>query len=942
LPLSQTAVLRRLLTTGFIAVLWAAPAHATMPFSSGGIPPEVARAFADGAMNVPAHHALSTSVAQTTWRVPILMVAFSDEALSYTPQDFEYALFDTTHSTSGGSVFDYYRWASGGRLTVQGNVVATVVLPHDKYYYGYNAWGLSTVTTPNNIFGAIRDALLQNQAQHPGQIRWSDYDLDHDGYVDMLWVIHAGVGGETNLDRDQWWSITSRMSSGWRFGEPFLTDEYVPGSTSQYMRVDRFSSLPELSGLLPGRRSEIGVYCHEFGHALGLPDLYDTSAFTSGTTNSGPGNWSLMSTGGYGANGVTPETPAGLDAWSRLFLGWVGSVRPSDDTSMLLGPAENGAPVVDMWFQGEPNAEHFLIENRRRVAFDRYIPAEGLLVFHVDDAQIGSLLPSNRINAGLTPGLTLLEGDGDNDLMLGRNRGDANDPLPGGTNRTLVDDDTSPWMRTFAGAVTNLAIRDIASVGSDSKFTAQVRAPGWAAPEDHTDPAFQPVFSSGPAATAAADANGTLYEALTETRGTGTQILLHSRGPGGWGTPLQISHSTRSASEPTLIALPGNDLAVAWRDTRSGKSQIYYRSRIHGTWTDEQVIVDPPVSSYRPALGTDGHGMIYLTWINLVVDRGQVMFMRFAYSSPFGIQFAVSAPTADPDSPALAVDRDGRAYVLWADRATVPQSLSFARFSPDSGLSAPLRLAPQTQLAQTAVSAVVDSHHVLHSAWLISAPGINQLHYQRRDFQVFTWLRDTLLETQGSNLLNPELTIDPQNGIHVVFESGVSGVQQIRYRRWTTAHGWDVRSTEVSASSDGNASNPRIIALSPGNVSVLYARYDGLAPHFMTRDRRLDSAPPTAVTPPLTGVVRIALGPNPLRAGHGLDAWWSGPPDAIAPPLELFDIAGRRVAALEFAASGTVRRAHLDAGATRDWASGVYFARVRGERAAASRVVVLR
>ncbi len=942
MPLSQAAVLRRLLTTGFIAVLWAAPAHATAPFSSGAIPPELARAFADGALNVPAHHPLSTSAAQPTWRVPILMIAFSDEALLYTPQEFEFALFDSTHSTSGGSVFDYYRWASRGRLTVQGNVVATVVLPHNKYYYGYSSWGLSTVTTPNNIFGGIRDALMQQQAQNPNQIRWSDFDQDRDGYVDMLWVIHAGVAGEANLDRDQWWSITSRMSSGWRFGEPFITDERVPGSASQFMRVDRFSTLPELSALIPGRRAEIGVYCHEFGHALGLPDLYDTSGFTSGTTNTGPGNWSLMSTGGYGANGLTPETPAGFDAWSRLFLGWVTAVRPSDDTSILLGPVETGAPVVDMWFQGEPNAEHFLIENRRRVDFDRYIPGEGLLVYHVDDAQIGSLLPSNRINAGITPGLTLLEGDGDSDLMLGRNRGDANDPLPGATNRTLIDDDTAPWMRTFAGAVTNLAIRDVASVGSDSRFTAQVRAPGWSAPEDHTDSAFQPVFSSGPASTAVADASGTLYTVLTERRGASTQIMLHSRGPGGWGTPLQLSHSTRDASEATLIALSGNDLAVAWRDTRSGRSQIYYRSRIHGAWTDEQLLVDPPVAGFRPALGTDGRGMIYLTWINLVNDRGQVMFMRFTYSSPFGIPLAVSTPAADPDSPALAVDRDGRAYVLWSDRAAVPQSLSFARFSPDSGMSAALRLAPQAQYALTGVCAVVDTHHVLHSVWRMSAPGINQLHYQRRDFTTFTWLRDTLLEAQGSNLLNPELAIDRGSAIHVVFESTVNGAQQVRYRRWTAEHGWDVRSTEVSASSDGNASNPHIIAFSPGNLSVLYTQYDGVTPRFMTRDRRLDPAPPTAVAPSLPGAVRIALGPNPLRAGHGLEAWWSGPPDAIAPPLELFDIAGRRVAELEFAATGAVRRAHLDPAATRDWASGVYFARLRGERGSASRVVVLR
>jgi hypothetical protein len=142
----------------------------------------------------------------------------------------------------------------------------------------------------------------------------------------------------------------------------FLTTQLVPGSTTEYMRLDPFSCLPELSGLIPGRRSEIGVFCHEFGHALGLPDLYDTSALDQ-VVNVGPGNWSLMSTGAYGGNGIQPELPAHLGGWASAYLGWSSTIRPAQDTTITITPMSSGGPVVEFWFQGESNPEHFLLEN---------------------------------------------------------------------------------------------------------------------------------------------------------------------------------------------------------------------------------------------------------------------------------------------------------------------------------------------------------------------------------------------------------------------------------------------------------------------------------------------------------------------------------------------------------------------------------------------------
>src|SRR6185503_7804402 len=162
------------------------------------------------------------------------------------------------------------------------------------------------------------------------------------------------------------------------------------------------------------------------------------------------------------------------------------TVRPTTDSLIVQGPIAAGAPVMDFWFQGEANPEHYLIENRQRMGYDRNLPEEGLIVYQIDETVIAQGIGANRVNYGQLTGLRLVEADGLYDLIAGRNRGDAHDPFPGQFARTQFDDDTNPWTRTFRGAVTNIALNEIEAVGDNMRYFMQVRAPGWQAPVSAT------------------------------------------------------------------------------------------------------------------------------------------------------------------------------------------------------------------------------------------------------------------------------------------------------------------------------------------------------------------------------------------------------------------------------------------------------------------------
>ena len=931
-PRTQTHPAFPLLLAGALLLQAPRPATPMPPPRSGPLPAEVREAAATGMFDLPARPALGVSTSQSDWLVPVIMVGFPDSTLRFSVAELQHAIFDTTHTTATGSMPDYYAWASRGALRVRGEVVAAVALPHAENYYTNDSYGLNALSTPNNNWGLIRDAVL---AADPA-VNWNRYDRDGDGFVDMLWVVHAGLGAELTGNRRNFFSNTAQLGTGWSFGGVVETGDLVNGAATQKVRVDRFSILPEVSGFEPGTLSEIGVYCHEFGHALGLPDLYDTSAL-GGTSNVGPGNWSLMSTGAYGGDGHSPDYPAHPGAWPTLYLGWANTARPSRDSLAALTPVTEGGQILEFSFQGEQESQHFLVESRERTGFDRNLPSGGLVVYQVDDAAIGSRLAANRINAGPTPGLRLVEGDGDSDLKTGLNRGDANDPLPGALGVTRLDDDTSPSLRSISGALTNLAIEDIQSVSGGTRAMFRVEAPGWQGIAADLDPGYSPIPDPGRSHHAFVTPQGREYEVYADSRSGAPQVMLRTRGfAGDWEPIEQVSNSPIGAIQPALASLSGGDLAVAWADRRSGSWQIWYRSRIGGSWGAERALTTTATAATAPAVSADGRGRVFVAWLEQGQARATLKFLAFHWASPFGTAFTVTDTLDAPSAPVLSSSPEGRTWLMWPDRRTGQYAIMFARFSPDSGMGPKFRYTSNVSLQQATVDVVADTDGTAHVVWQQNSPGASELHYMKRPAVGTFSPRDTVLEGSAETLQNPCITMDPLGGLHVIFERGTPIGMQVRYRRFVPGRGWDFRSTNVSDPDEGSASRASVLAVSHGGVSVLYTSYSGFDFRQFSRRRRLDGGAAADAPDPPRALVRLAVGPNPLRAGQSLRI--RGSSIAPAARVELFDAAGRRLAATTAESEGGL--ASFDRGVTGALPVGLYF--IRAGRDAVARLVVVR
>jgi immune inhibitor A len=124
------------------------------------------------------------------------------------------------------------------------------------------------------------------------------------------------------------------------------------------------------------RMEDISVFCHEFGHMLGLPDLY---ARPENPGSEGLGVWCCMS------NQVGRGKPQHFCAWSKEQLGWVkpAVLDPAVKQKLILAPVEGNTKECFKVLVRLDGSEYFLLENRRKKGFDESLPAEGLLIWRV-------------------------------------------------------------------------------------------------------------------------------------------------------------------------------------------------------------------------------------------------------------------------------------------------------------------------------------------------------------------------------------------------------------------------------------------------------------------------------------------------------------------------------------------------------------------------------
>lgn len=338
----------------------------------------------------------------------------------------------------------YFKDASFGKFTPKFDIVGPVKLQHPLSYYG--AKDDMTLLIPDAC-KAVDDS-----------VDFSNYDANGDGYVDLVYIIYAGhsesQAGNSSID------IWPR--SGW--------DNFGSFDGKQ---VYRYGVNNELNGSDSDPRkliNGIGLFCHEFSHTMGYPDIYATSGSKGyNADNFGMEYWDLMDGGEYVHNG---RYPTAYTAWEREIAGWVDVTTLSDTTHVVMENMDNGGDLAKAYKIVNPNddKEAFYLQNIQNVGWNTNLPssrikAHGLFVYRVSYASEDVNI-FDRPNNGVKPRIIPIAADGSVLAQANATSGEAyyndiaGDTYPGTTGTTDITSFTTYDGTTLDKPILNIAESD--------------------------------------------------------------------------------------------------------------------------------------------------------------------------------------------------------------------------------------------------------------------------------------------------------------------------------------------------------------------------------------------------------------------------------------------------------------------------------------------------
>ena len=322
-----------------------------------------------------------------------------------------------------GSVADYFYDMSKGSYTPQFDVIGPYKLNQPSLYYGKGE--------NDNTYALVSDACKAADKD----VDFSRYDADGDGMVDLVYIIYAGYPASMSGNPNDIWPKSGTGGFGTYDGK----------------KVSRFGVHAELNfGLELNQKngfllSGIGLFCHEFSHTLGLPDLYPT-VDASKVDNQNPEMWDLMDGGEYTYNGGYCPTP--YSPWEMDVMGWASPVELGDDAKQVKLNSyftERTAYKIN----GE-NDEYLLIQNIQKGGWWNGIANvynRGMLIWRIDYGTKDVNLFDNPNNTLGKPKVMIVPADGY--VISDYNHGDGKqwtdkqykeslqaDPFPGTTKRT--------------------------------------------------------------------------------------------------------------------------------------------------------------------------------------------------------------------------------------------------------------------------------------------------------------------------------------------------------------------------------------------------------------------------------------------------------------------------------------------------------------------------
>ncbi len=384
----------------------------------------------------------------------VLLVNFKDKTNNTKKEEFRELLFDDKKK----SMKNYFIENSGGKLEIDGEVLGWFEANNNysSYVDSENmnqdtlGWRMPKATD------LVKEIVLE--AQNSSTLDFTKFDNKKNGCIDLLIVVCAGKGSHRTMNYKDISPHRNQLKEPIQLEDGLIVDNYIINN-----------EIPSF---------DLGGYCHEMGHSLGLPDLY-----LPDRSSNIVGKWCLMAGGNYNDDG---KTPGHLSAWCKMHLGWQEPININKRPKKYeITGFNKGSKIYKLVIPSSEGKEYFLVENRAKKGFDEHIPGEGLLIWHVNEENYKDIKFPNLDPKSLF--IRLNQADGKNELekrifmVKDSNKfrptedelkkflevqGDHGDVFPGETENRIFNDKTNPNSRSSIGKKSGISITSISDPGN--------------------------------------------------------------------------------------------------------------------------------------------------------------------------------------------------------------------------------------------------------------------------------------------------------------------------------------------------------------------------------------------------------------------------------------------------------------------------------------------
>lgn len=405
--------------------------------------------------------------------LPVIMVNFADRAFQDTITVEKVSRFFNEkgyrdESASRGSVRDYFIAQSDSLFQPTFKVVAHVTLPNGYAYYGKDSQNGST---DPNALTFVKDAL----AKASEVADFSEFRTEGTTNVPIAIIMFAGPGQQSSFEADctnYLWAKFSQLNLSVNGGASTVQSYFMGNELLQ-----SYTGTADAPVIVDSHMDGIALFCHEFSHALGLPDFYDTTGGQRGKTMN---YWDLMDYGQYYQNGYRPVQ---YTAYERSYMGWLHVEELGSEARFCTllptdGQLGEEQPRAYLIRNTEDEKEYYMLENRAKNTWNTSTIGTGLFITHVTYQP--SSWTNNRVNTSTTlhrmefvPADNVNEGIGTGMTMATLFQGYRNDlfPYTPADGSPVVDsftDDTTPAATLYNNSTGKLS-RPIYNIAKDAR-----------------------------------------------------------------------------------------------------------------------------------------------------------------------------------------------------------------------------------------------------------------------------------------------------------------------------------------------------------------------------------------------------------------------------------------------------------------------------------------